>query len=115
MSRPPPPNPAIADLANGLGLEDARDLVRMFLDGFDSTLASLSAKEREERRRAAHSLKSSARIVGLMTLSRQMGELENRLSTPEGDVAPADISTARKNFETAAPTLRAFATPPEAG
>jgi HPt (histidine-containing phosphotransfer) domain-containing protein len=96
-------------------MEDARDLVRMFLDGFDSTLAALSAPEREERRRAAHSLKSSARIVGLMTLSRQMGELENRLSTPKGEVSPGDISAAREKFETAAPTLRAFATPPESG
>jgi HPt (histidine-containing phosphotransfer) domain-containing protein len=96
-------------------MEDARDLVRMFLDGFDSTLAALSAPEPEERRRAAHSLKSSARIVGLMPLSRQMAELENRLSTPQAEVLPADISTAREKFEAAEPTLRAFAAPPEAG
>ena len=96
-------------------MEDARDLVRMFLDGFEGTLAALASSAREERRRAAHSLKSSARIVGLMTLSRQMAELENRLSTPEGEVLPADIAAAREKFEAAAPTLQAFAAPPPAG
>jgi HPt (histidine-containing phosphotransfer) domain-containing protein len=105
----PPPNAAIAELAHGLGMDDARELVRMFLDGFEGTIVALSASGREERRRAAHSLKSSARIVGLMTLSRQMAELEDRLSTERGDVLPADISAAREKFEAAAPGLRAFA------
>ena len=114
MSSPPPPNAAVADLANGLGIEDARDLVRMFLDGFDASLSALSAAQREERRRAAHSLKSSARIVGLMALSRQMAELENRMATPSGDIHPADILAAREKFEAAAPTLRAFSAPPAA-
>jgi HPt (histidine-containing phosphotransfer) domain-containing protein len=109
VPRPPPPNAAIADLANGLGMEDARELVRMFLDGFDATLAALSSSDREERKRAAHSLKSSARIVGLMTLSRQMAEVEDRLSKDRGDVTPTDIATARERFEASAATLRAFA------
>jgi HPt (histidine-containing phosphotransfer) domain-containing protein len=107
----PPPNASIAELASGLGLEDARDLVRLFLDSFDETLAALSAKDLTERRRAAHSLKSSARIVGLLGISQQMAELELRLSSPPGDVTPADISAARKEFETVAPALRAFSAP----
>ena len=110
MSHPPPPNPSIAELANGLGIEDARELVRLFLDTFESMLEALSTQRREDRCRAAHSLKSSARIVGLMTLSRQMSELENRLSGPTGDVSPADISAAREKFEEIAPALRAFST-----
>lgn len=109
MAHPPPPNEAIAELAHALGEEDARELVRMFLNGFEPTVAELSASEREDRRRAAHSLKSSARIVGLMALSRDMGALEDRLSTDEGDVTPQDILAARQHFDAAAPTLRAFA------
>jgi HPt (histidine-containing phosphotransfer) domain-containing protein len=109
MARPPPPNDAIAELAHGLGEEDARELVRMFLTGFDLTLASLSASGREDRRRAAHSLKSSARIVGLLALSRQMADLEDRLSKGKGDVTPEDISAARRKFDEAEPVLRAFA------
>ena len=69
----------------------------------------------EDRRRAAHSLKSSARIVGLMTLSRQMAELESRLSNPTGDVAPTDITAAQEKFDAVAPTLRAFSAPAPAG
>lgn len=111
MAQTPPPNDAIAELAQGLGEEDARELVRMFLNGFESTMAALSSKDREDRRRAAHSLKSSARIVGLLTLSRQMAELEDRLAREDGDVTPADISGARDKFDQIAPTLRAFAAP----
>src|SRR5688500_398432 len=109
MAHPPPPNDAIAELAHGLGDEDARELVRMFLSGFEQTLAALSASSREDRRRAAHSLKSSARIVGLIALSRQMAELEERLFKERGDVGPEDVSAARRKFEEAAPLLRAFA------
>ncbi|HEX2854185.1 MAG TPA: Hpt domain-containing protein [Opitutaceae bacterium] len=109
MAQPPPPNDAIAELAQGLGEEDARELVRMFLNGFELTLAALSSKDREDRRRAAHSLKSSSRIVGLLALSRQMAELEDRLAKDEGEVVPADVSAARQKFDEIAPVLRAFA------
>jgi HPt (histidine-containing phosphotransfer) domain-containing protein len=110
MPNPPPPNRAIAELVHGLGDEDARELVGMFLKGFDSMLVALAGEDREEQRRAAHSLKSSARIVGLMELSHLMGQLETRLSGAEGAVASADVSTARKKFDEDAPALRAFAT-----
>jgi HPt (histidine-containing phosphotransfer) domain-containing protein len=109
MPNPPPPNRAIAELVHGLGDEDARELVGMFLKGFDSMLAALAAEDREEQRRAAHSLKSSARIVGLMELAHQMSELETRLARPEGAVTTDDVSAARQNFEEDAATLRAFA------
>lgn len=112
MAHPPPPNDAIAELAQGLGDEDARELVRMFLSGFEPNLAALSSKDREDRRRAAHSLKSSARIVGLLALSRQMAELEDRLASDDGDVMPTDVSAARDKFNEIAPVLRAFSAMP---
>lgn len=106
----PPPNSAIAELVSGLGEEDARELVGMFLKGFEPTLAGLSAADREEQRRAAHSLKSSARIVGLIELSGLMSELEARLGKANGSIAPTDVSSAQKKFNEEAARLRAFAT-----
>lgn len=108
MSNLPPPNSAIAELIHGLGHEDARDLVGMFLNGFDTTLRTLQGPDLEEQRRAAHSLKSSARIVGLMELAHLMSKLEERLSKTDGAVTAAEIAAARKEFETESPALRAF-------
>ena len=109
MTPSPPPNAAIAELANGLGDEDARELVGMFLNSFEPTLHALGGPDREEQRRAAHSLKSSARIVGMMELSGLMSELENRLAKPDGAVSPTDIDSARQKFARLAPALLAFA------
>ena len=109
MPRPPAPNNAIAELASGLGEEDARELVSMFLKSFDSTLAALASSDHEEQRRAAHSLKSSSRIVGLIGLSRQMAELEERLFRNGGAVTPADLAAARNKFAEDAPALNAYA------
>jgi HPt (histidine-containing phosphotransfer) domain-containing protein len=105
----PPPNPAIAELAQGLGAEDARDLVGMFLTGFEPAIALLRSADREEQRRAAHSLKSSARIVGLLELSHLMGEIEERLGRASGAVMPADFEKARNLFSEQAAALKAFA------
>jgi HPt (histidine-containing phosphotransfer) domain-containing protein len=105
----PPPNPAIAELAQGLGLEDARELVGMFLKGFEPTLAGLDSPDREEQRRAAHSLKSSARIVGLLELSHFMEEIEDRLGRASGAVAPGDLAAARKLFAAGSGAMRTFA------
>lgn len=105
----PPPNPAIAELAQGLGPEDARDLVGMFLSGFDPTITALRSADREEQRRAAHSLKSSARIVGLLELSHLMGEIEERLGRASGAVTTADLAKARELFTAGAVALKAFA------
>jgi HPt (histidine-containing phosphotransfer) domain-containing protein len=109
MPLPPAPNEAIAELASGLGDEDARELVSMFLKSFDPTLALLASRDHEEQRRAAHSLKSSSRIVGLMALSRQMAELEERLAQPGGTVVPADFAAARAKFDAAEPAFTAYA------
>ena len=80
----------------------------MFIESFDAMLEAFSQPRREDRCRAAHSLKSSARIVGLISLSRQMAELENRLAGPTGEVSAADLAAAREKFEEVAPALRAF-------
>jgi HPt (histidine-containing phosphotransfer) domain-containing protein len=109
MPLPSAPNDAIAELASGLGEDDARELVSMFLKSFDPTIAALSSDDHDEQRRAAHSLKSSSRIVGLLALSRQMAALEERLFQKGGSVTQADIDGARELFSEAAPILTAYA------
>ena len=104
----PPPNSAIAELASALGEESARELAEMFLTSFDAVLRDLNAGDREERKRAAHSLKSSARIVGATALSGRMAELEARLTNTDDDVTPEDITGTLEEFERIAVVLRAY-------
>jgi HPt (histidine-containing phosphotransfer) domain-containing protein len=114
MPTPPPPNAAIAELATCLGEKDARELVGMFLQSFPTSMQTLATAERSVALRAAHSMKSSARIVGLFLLSRQMSELEDRLGKDNATVTPEDLSSAQEKYDAAAPALRAFVgtTPP---
>ena len=92
-----------------LGEESARELAEMFLTTFPAVLRDLNAGTREERKRAAHSLKSSARIVGATTLSSRMSDLEARLTHTQGDITPEDITATVADFERLAVGLRAYA------
>ena len=109
MPQVPPPNSAIEELAASLGEESARELAEMFLTSFDGVVRDLNSANREERKRAAHSLKSSARIVGASALAGRMAELEARLTNTTDDVTPGDISATLDDFERAAVQLRAYA------
>lgn len=108
MSSVPPPNSAIAELSSSLGEESARELVDMFLGNFPTVLGELSAGDREQRRRAAHSLKSSAHIVGASVLSGRMAELEARLTLPAGEVTADDLAATIAEFDRIAGAMRAF-------
>jgi HPt (histidine-containing phosphotransfer) domain-containing protein len=81
----------------------------MFLTTFTAVLRDLNAGNRDERKRAAHSLKSSSRIVGATTLSARMAELEARLTNTSGDIMPEDITATVADFERIAVALRAYA------
>ena len=109
MPQVPPPNSAIAELVSALGEDSARELAEMFLTSFEAVLRNLNAGDREERKRAAHSLKSSARIVGASALSNRMAELESRLTNTAGDVTPEDLAGTIEEFERIAIPLRAYA------
>ncbi|MEO6876668.1 MAG: Hpt domain-containing protein [Opitutaceae bacterium] len=105
----PPPNAAIEELASALGEDSARELAELFLVSFDAVLRSLNSHDREERKRAAHSLKSSARIVGAIAMSDRMAELEARMTNTAGDVTPDDITGTVDEFDRIAVALRAYA------
>ncbi|MFI5358359.1 MAG: Hpt domain-containing protein [Opitutales bacterium] len=109
MPQVPPPNSSVAELASALGEDSARELVEMFLNSFEAVLRDLNTGDHEQRKRAAHSLKSSARIVGAGVLSNRMAELEARLTHTAGDVTHEDITATIEEFERIAVPLRAFA------
>ena len=108
MSSVPPPNSAIAELSSALGEESARELVDMYLGNFPTVLGELNSGDREQRRRAAHSLKSSSHIVGAGAMSDRMAELEARLTLPEGEILPEDITATVQEFDRIAVALRAY-------
>ena len=109
MSKAPPPNEALAELASVLGEDNVRTLVGTFLRDFPASFQELSAGDRSNRHRAAHSVKSNARLMGAIALSERMAELEKRLEAPAGgDVTPADLAAIKTEFEEIAAPLRTF-------
>jgi HPt (histidine-containing phosphotransfer) domain-containing protein len=114
MSLAPPPNPAIAELASALGDESARELVDMYLASFEAMLRDLKSSDFNQRKRAAHSLKSSSRIVGATALSNRMADLEARLTNSRGDITPEDLTATVADFDQIAVPLRAYSRKPGA-
>lgn len=104
-----PPNEAIAQLAEVLGLEDTRNLVRTFLKEYDGLIRTMTSADRQQQHRAVHSLKSSCRHMGLMPLMRKLELLEARVLRPDGTVTLEDIAIINSEFERLVPPLRAFA------
>jgi len=106
----PPPNDSLADLAATLGEDNVRALVQTFLRDFPRSIEQLQGGERSNRHRIAHGMKSNSRLMGNMTLSRRMAELEARLASATGqDVTLADITVIQQEFEEMAVPLRKFA------
>lgn len=108
MPSPPPPNEALAELAEVLGDDNVRTLVRTFLRDFPNSFNELKVGERKNRHRVAHSMKSNSRLMGALELSRLMAELEARLDADGPDVGPQDLTDISAEFETIAGPLRAF-------
>lgn len=99
----------MAELASALGEDSARELAELFLTTFEAVLRDLNAGDRDQRKRAAHSLKSSSRIVGATALSNRMSELETRLTHTKDDITQEDIIATMADFERIAVILRAYA------
>jgi HPt (histidine-containing phosphotransfer) domain-containing protein len=105
-----PPNDALAALADVLGVDNVRTLVRTFLREFPDSMKKLEGGDRTLRHRLVHSMKSSTRLVGALDLSQRMATLEARLMTPDGDDLTAeDLAGINQDFAQIAAPLRDFA------
>jgi HPt (histidine-containing phosphotransfer) domain-containing protein len=109
MPPTPPPNAALAELAAVLGPDNVRTLARTFLRDFPISLKELNGGDRQNRHRLAHSMKSNSRLMGALSLSQRMAELETRLGEDDGrDITPQDLEKISFEFEAVAATLRKF-------
>lgn len=103
-----PPTPELAELADLLGAADTRDIVRTYVREFPLLYQRLADGSREEQHRAAHSLKSSARQMGDLTLFQRLADLEARLLIPGATVTPADLAAISADFGRNVAALRAY-------
>ena len=110
MSGVPPPNPELAELAQVLGVDNVRLLVRTFLQEYPELLRQLRDGDRATRQRMVHSLKSNTRVLGGTDVSDRMAAAERQLATPtEPDLAAQDIAALIAAVEGMVTPLRAFA------
>ncbi len=109
MSTITPPNQAIADLVAVLGEDNVRTLARTFLRDFPTAFRALEQGDRADRHRRAHSMKSSAQLMGAPELSRCMAGLESRLSEdPEMEISAAELAAISRMFDDIARRLQTF-------
>lgn len=109
LSTLPPPNQALHDLAQLVGDEAAREIVRLFLQSFPDSIRELSGSGRQDQMRIAHGLKSSALHMGADRLSERIGEVEAKLAGSPGTLDPRDLAPANEEFESFAGALRRYA------
>ena len=105
----PPPNPRLAALVAMLGEADTRELLDLFLASIPELLGKLRSEDRSEAERAAHSLKSSAKQMGMLDLARQMAELETRLRSDGPAFSEEEFGAISQEVTAAAQPLRAYA------
>ena len=104
-----PPNEALTELSDVLGVSNVQTLVHTFLRDFPISIRDLAAGNRTDRHRFAHSMKSNARLMGAHELSDRMAALEERLGSETGsDLTPEDLAAIKAEFETVAAPLRKF-------
>jgi HPt (histidine-containing phosphotransfer) domain-containing protein len=109
MPHSTPPNPALAELLSIIGEANTREIVRTFLHEAPLLLQNLNSTDRPDRHRAAHSLKSSALLVGAEEIAARAAVLEGQLAKPGGQISPAEIRALAKDLVSASPALTEFA------
>lgn len=103
-----PPNEALVELVDILGEDDTKDLVRSFLQDFSPSIRRITMGDHESQKRTIHSLKSTARHMGCLALSRKMAMYETRMTDSIEQLTTEDIIAIVEEFEKAAPPLRAY-------
>ena len=99
----PPPTPELVELSAILGPANAREVTLTFLHDTPQLIADLAfataaAGEVSPCQLAAHSLKSTARLVGAHTLSTMAAAIEARLVAAGPTPTRAEIEAIRTEF-----------------
>lgn len=110
----PPPTPELAQLFSILGDADSRELARVFLRNTPQLLVDLdtiasSTEEPSPAQLAAHSLKSTARLVGATALASHAAALELYLATPASAPTPQALESIRAEAARAHALIAPFA------
>jgi HPt (histidine-containing phosphotransfer) domain-containing protein len=92
-----------------LGEADTRELLELFLDGIPELLGMVGGADRTEAERAAHSLKSTAKQMGMLDLAEKMAALETRLRGDGPGFSPKEMSALNREVAAASEPLRAWA------
>ncbi len=108
MPSQPPPNDKVAGLIAILGETDTRELVEIFLTSSPTLLGEIASADRTQGERAAHSLKSSSRQMGLPEMAQKMAALEQRLRESGPAVDAAEQAAIARDFDAAVKPLRDF-------
>lgn len=110
MPSVPPPTQSLAELSALLGEENVQALVRTFLRDFPASFRELSSTSDNDRKRAAHSMKSNSRLMGALELSARLAAIEAMLEEkPTARVSPEELARISTEFDSIASRLRAFA------
>jgi HPt (histidine-containing phosphotransfer) domain-containing protein len=102
------PNERLASLIDIVGDAETRELVRIYLGSVPKLLKEISGPDRENARRAAHSLKSSSQQMGAAEIAAQALELEKRLDANGPAVTALEMSLLQARFRKAEAVLRPF-------
>ena len=110
----PPPTAELAELADTLGLDDAREVARLFLHDAPRLIADLADPRLAESgvprgQVAAHTLKSTARLVGAHPLAALAAALESAFIAGRPAPGPHELDAVRAEFDRIRTGLAAFA------
>jgi len=113
MAKPlPPPTPELAELADILGLGEARDLTCTFLADTPRLIADLDSPAIDRAKIAAHSLKSTSRLIGASILSGLAAALESRLLAAGSLPTVTETDAIRAEYARICPMLTRFSARP---
>jgi HPt (histidine-containing phosphotransfer) domain-containing protein len=102
------PNERLGSLIAILGETETRELVRIYLASVPKLLKEIAGTDRENARRAAHSLKSSSQQMGAAEIAAQALELEKRLDANGPAITPLELSLFQARYKKIETALRPF-------
>lgn len=105
----PTPNNSLRELAQVLGEDGTREIVRLFLHDFPESIRRLGSASHVDQLRIIHGIKSSSLHMGAKQLSERLAEIEDRLAADGAGVLPREIAGIVSDFGEVLPALRKFA------